>query len=704
MKTNFLIFASLLPLIFLINSASALIIADAQWENGVQSLTITQGESASFDVYFTTYDYPMQISVKLYDLGNHIRQTFIDDSTEDYFFEHSYTISNLEAGDYQIVISGTDKKGQTDSYTLSLNIEEKEIPTPINNAPVITSTAVRSVNEGQKYTYQFTATDADGDVLTYSFLPVGSWLSMNSNGLITGIAPNVDKDSTYTAKAMVTDGKATRMQEYSVTVRNIPEEPSEKNNAPVITSTPVTQVNEKESYSYQVTATDADNDVLTYSLTNSPSWLSINSATGLISGTAPSVSSNQAYLIKMRVSDGEDYIEQAYALIVKNAGGEIPTNHAPVASGQNLEVPRNSLGEIITLSATDSDGDKLTYSITSNPSKGVISEFNSLTGVLVYTPNRDFDGEDSFTFKASDGKSNSNIAKISMIVDGINTPTNHAPVITSSPTTRVNENSAYSYQVIATDADNDVLTYSIIKGPSWLSIDPNTGRVTGTSQEISKDSSWEIIIKVSDGKGFVTQRYFLTVKDTSTEPTKPENNAPVITTLEIPNVNEGEIYSYQIIATDADGDSLTYSLTANPGWLTIDPNTGLITSRGTAPEVSADKFYSAQVSVTDGKVTKKQSYLFQVLDVKENGENSDNKIIILGRGKDKKQSTSLIQFDDFYTDKYMDQFDNIITLDEQETINEDVTGTNLKNILFVLVSLITIVIIISLVTVLFRKL
>ncbi|MBS3086816.1 putative Ig domain-containing protein, partial [Candidatus Pacearchaeota archaeon] len=101
------------------------------------------------------------------------------------------------------------------------------------------------------------------------------------------------------------------------------------NNLPVITSTPVTQVNEGQNYVYDVNANDADGDTLTYSLTTAPSWLSINSATGLITGTAPQVNADTAFSVTVKVSDGTGFVTQSYTLTVKNVPIVPPPSNGP---------------------------------------------------------------------------------------------------------------------------------------------------------------------------------------------------------------------------------------------------------------------------------------------------------------------------------------------------------------------------------------
>ena len=88
------------------------------------------------------------------------------------------------------------------------------------------------------------------------------------------------------------------------------------------------------------------------------------------------------------------------------------TNHSPVASNQNIATTPNT-DKSITLTASDSDANKLTYSIVKQPSHG------TLTGTppsVTYKPASGYTGSDSFTFKANDGKADSNTATISISI------------------------------------------------------------------------------------------------------------------------------------------------------------------------------------------------------------------------------------------------------------------------------------------------
>jgi hypothetical protein len=139
------------------------------------------------------------------------------------------------------------------------------------------------------------------------------------------------------------------------------------NNAPTITSAPVVIVNEGNLYSYQVTASDPEGNSLTYSLSQAPSWLSINS--GLISGTAPSVNSNTANNVVVTVSDGTNSVSQTYTLTVLNL---IPADSIlPVITligNSSITMEQGSSYSDAGATATDNiDGTITSRIVTSNP-------------------------------------------------------------------------------------------------------------------------------------------------------------------------------------------------------------------------------------------------------------------------------------------------------------------------------------------------
>lgn len=93
----------------------------------------------------------------------------------------------------------------------------------------------------------------------------------------------------------------------------------------------------------------------------------------------------------------------------------IVENNAPVAQNQNVTTDQDT-SLSITLLATDSDSDQLTYSIVSQPSSGTVTQNGNL---ILYSPNVGYVGSDSFTFSASDGISQSNIATVNIDVQAL---------------------------------------------------------------------------------------------------------------------------------------------------------------------------------------------------------------------------------------------------------------------------------------------
>jgi hypothetical protein len=80
----------------------------------------------------------------------------------------------------------------------------------------------------------------------------------------------------------------------------------------------------------------------------------------------------------------------------------------------------------------------------------------------------------------------------------------HAPQISGVAASTATVGQSYSFQPSATDADNDVLTFALSGAPSWLTLNPATGRLSGTptSADVGVDAG--ILVQVSDGKATVS--------------------------------------------------------------------------------------------------------------------------------------------------------------------------------------------------------
>ena len=153
-------------------------------------------------------------------------------------------------------------------------------------------------------------------------------------------------------------------------------------------------------------------------------------------------------------------LESVLTLCLETRYASPSANQAPLAAGQAVSLLQDT-SAAITLSASDANGDPLTYQVSSQPAHG------TLTGTapnLVYAPNAGYAGTDSFTFKANDGELNSNVATINITVNAI-APINHAPVATAQSLVTA-KNSSVTILLTGTDQDGDVLTYSVMSDPA----------------------------------------------------------------------------------------------------------------------------------------------------------------------------------------------------------------------------------------------
>ncbi|HJZ19072.1 MAG TPA: Ig domain-containing protein [Candidatus Nanoarchaeia archaeon] len=149
----------------------------------------------------------------------------------------------------------------------------------------------------------------------------------------------------------------------------------------------------------------------------------------------------------------------------------------------------------------------------------------------------------------------SNFSELTLIVNpqppqSINNP----PQIISNPITGVNEHQVYTYSVIAVDTDGNILTYSLIQSPSWLSINSVNGLITGTAPNVATNTNYAVIVGVSDGSLNASQNYTLTVLDIPSQPQSDTNPPTVIITYPSNTLYNTQITQLSYTSVDAEGN------------------------------------------------------------------------------------------------------------------------------------------------------
>ncbi|RXE85870.1 Ig-like domain-containing protein [Pseudoalteromonas sp. A757] len=476
------------------------------------------------------------------------------------------TPSYTDAGAYNgIIITVSDG---TASDTLNFDITVVNV----NRTPSISGTPATSVNENSGYSFTPTTSDPDGDTLTFSITNKPSWATFStSTGALSGTPSFTDAGDYNGIVITASDGSATQTLSFNISVVNV-------NRAPSISGTPPTSVLEGGVYNFIPTASDPDNDNLSFSIANKPSWASFSSTTGSLTGT-PNFEQAGIYSgIVITVSDGSTTQNLTFSITVNDV------NRAPTISG----APASSVNEGVTYSftpsASDEDNDNLTFSITNAPDW---STFSSTTGTLSGTPTFNDGGEQyNITISVSDGSESANLNFTLSVVN-----INRLPTISGTPGVKVTVGENYSFIPAATDEDEDTLSFTVTNKPSWAIFSVSTGELSGTPSETDIGTTNGIQISVSDGTDNASLPSF------SLE-VVAENTAPTGENLTL-SVKEDTSLTILPTLQDAEDDTLTLTIGNQPA-------NGSLTSSGTGwvyqPGADFNGDDSFTYSVSDGEL------------------------------------------------------------------------------------------------------
>ena len=391
---------------------------------------------------------------------------------------------------------------QSATWASAQAVQTELQPTATPGGPVANDSSVTSL-EDVPVALELSATDPDGQPLTFSVV------TGPTHGTLTGTPPhltyqpqaNWNGDDGFTFEA--SDGAASDLGTVSLQVDPVPDPPR-------LDAIPTQVLDAGSTLQVPILATDADGHVITLDAFGLPSFAGFQ-VTGNGVGAltlAPGFGDAGTYGgVRIVASDGSFSDEVTFTVQV------LATSGPPVAQDQSSSTPEDTPLPL-TLTAADPDGDAITYVVASPPTHGV------LTGTapqLVYTPDADFFGADSFTFTASDAGGTSAPATVSLQVE----PVADAPVLETLQDVAFNEGAEVELPVLASDADGDPLSFAVQGLPPFASFEDLGDGVGHFLFSPGFDDAGVypgLQVTVSDGALDASQTFELTVNDFQSPP------------------------------------------------------------------------------------------------------------------------------------------------------------------------------------------
>lgn len=374
-----------------------------------------------------------------------------------------------------------------------------------NSQPQITHPGNQTSDEGSSPSLQIVASDEDaGQTLTFSQIGLPPDLSIDPvTGLISGtINYDANSGSPYSVTVTVEDnGVPSRNNSttFSWTVTNINRPPSATDDS--LSTSEDTDLNFTAA---GLLANDTDPDGTIPALMDIDT---VSLAGGVITDLG---SGNYRYSppdnffgsdsFTYTISDGEVTDSATVTIDVANVNDE------PVAKGQALTTDED-IPLSVTLIGEDPDTtDILSYSIVDQPENGTLS---GDAPDLTYTPDQNYFGVDTFTFKVNDGTVDSNQATVKITVNPVNDLQ-----VTNPGNQNSQEGDSVSLRIDVLDAEGDILNFVMNGAPPELSIDENTGLISGKISLIAAQGSpYQVTVTVSDGIDSIPVVFSWTIGD-----------------------------------------------------------------------------------------------------------------------------------------------------------------------------------------------
>jgi len=432
---------------------------------------------------------------------------------------------------------------------------------PVNDAPEAYSVAT-STYEDASGTIQLDCFDVDGDNLTYTVATttVSGMLVVNNDTGAGVYTPDPDFNGIDNFTYFCDDGNLIS-NSASGTITVLP-----VNDAPIANNTKDVTI-EDINVTIELNCTDIDGDNLTYIIASSTAHgdLNIDNDTGV--GT---YSPDQDYF----GLDNFTYFCDDGDLLSNVASGTIMIlgiNDAPIVRDNIYYVDEDSFLDEpapgVLGNDYDADPDNLTAILDSTTLNGLLNLLGN--GSFNYTPDADFNGNDTFTYVANDGIFNSSTATVTIVVRPVNDP----PVVQNVTLTTGYVGDLLIANCTATDIDNDLgdlIYYYMFQN---MNHSPNLVQNWSTNntylvQQSDAHENIRVTCIASDGEDNSTNNKKRTVTILNSVPDANDVNT---------TTDEDNSVDIVLNCTDVDGDNLTYTVASTTvnGILVINSSTGI---------------------------------------------------------------------------------------------------------------------------------
>jgi RHS repeat-associated protein len=422
-----------------------------------------------------------------------------------------------------------------------------------------------SATVSELFRYDAWAFDPEGDPLTFSLYNAPNGMVVDAETGIVVWIPTTDQVSTHDVVLRVDDGNdGVTLQSFQVTV-SLPNAP------PVVTSTPAGPATVLLPYEYQIVAQDAEGDPLTYQFAQGftpPAGMNLSS-TGLLTWTPTGEIAAQQVIVQVNAQNGPDTTYTFTLTAVATS-----TNRSPEIRSDPRTSARVGQIYVYLVDAFDPDGDPLSYMLDAAPTgmtigKNADGSQSTMRGLILWTPTSADFGQPDPTVRiiVSDGRGGTATKEFSIHVTAAGE--NASPTIVSTPPSlATTAGRSYEYNLRADDPDGDPVVWSLVQGPSGMSIDPIYGTLRWTPGERDVRAH-QIVVRAEDPYQTSDEQTFTLVVSCANLP-------PAIISRPPTQAYKDSPYIYAVRATDPERDDLDFFLISKPDGMTIDEDTGLI--------------------------------------------------------------------------------------------------------------------------------